>query len=133
MQKSILPRTAKKFLLLFSFYAAISVSVQGATFTPLPPELTAMSAQAFQSLYRMDYKTAKHYFERMTRHDPKHPAGYIYAGTTLWLEQLAGLRRMQTQLYNRNDAFFRQEMDTMDPALEKRFYATVEKGIIRAQ
>ena len=42
---------------------------------------------------------------------PDHPAGYIYMGNAIWLNYLADLRRLQTNVYNKNDAFFdtRQE------------------------
>jgi tetratricopeptide (TPR) repeat protein len=87
----------------------------------------------FEALYSMDYSQAKKEFEEMTRLEPKHPSGYIYLASTIWLEHLSKLRRLQSQIYNRNNVFFRTAQDPVDPAVEKLFYQNIEKGIVRAQ
>jgi tetratricopeptide (TPR) repeat protein len=98
----------------------------------LSPELEAQCTQGFQAIYQMDYKKGKEQFEKMIRSDPNHPAGYVYLASAIWLEHLSGLRRLQSQLYNRGNAFFRQKNDKTDPAIEKLFYRTIEKAKIRA-
>ena len=69
----------------------------------------------------------------MAKLDPKHPSGFVYLSGAIWLEHLAVLRRLQTQLYNRNDAFFRQSRNPVDPGVEALFYRTLQKGIARAE
>ncbi len=126
--------TLLKFSLLFSFsffftFASNAIAQTGL----LSPQLEAHCTQGFQAIYEMDYKKGKEQFDRMIKADPKHPAGYIYLASAVWLEHLSGLRRLQTQLYNRGNAFFRQQNDKPDSAVEKLFYNTIEKGIIRAE
>jgi tetratricopeptide (TPR) repeat protein len=99
----------------------------------LSRELEAQCTQGFQAIYQMDYKKGKEQFEKMIQSDPKHPAGYVYLASAIWLEHLSELRRLQSQLYNRGNAFFRQQKDKTDPAVEKLFYRTNEKGQIRAE
>jgi tetratricopeptide (TPR) repeat protein len=99
----------------------------------LSPQLDQLRIEGFRALYNMDYATAKSSFEAMTRQDPKEPAGYVYLGSAMWLEHLASLRRLQTQLYNRNNAFFRQSKDQVDPKLEKEFYDLMSKTKARGE
>jgi tetratricopeptide (TPR) repeat protein len=99
----------------------------------LLPKLETQCTQGFQAIYQMDYEKGKEQFEKMIESDPKHPAGYVYLASAIWLEHLSGLRRLQSQLYNRGNAFFRQQKDKTDPAVEKLFYQTIEKGKIRAE
>jgi tetratricopeptide (TPR) repeat protein len=86
----------------------------------------------FRFLYEMKYPEAKTQFEQMIQKDPSHPAGYIYLASSVWLEQLSKMRRLQTQIYNRGNAFFQQQNDPTDPQVEKAFYGMIEKGRIRA-
>ena len=124
-------RTQLKFSLLFSLLFLFA-GICTAEPELLSPELEAQCTQGFQAIYQMDYKKGKEQFEKMIQSDPKHPAGYVYLASAIWLEHLSGLRRLQTQLYNRGNAFFRQKNDKIDPAVEKLFYRTIEKGTIRA-
>jgi tetratricopeptide (TPR) repeat protein len=89
--------------------------------------------QGFEALYSMEYSPAKKEFEEMTRLEPKHPSGYIYLASAIWLEHLSRLRRLQSQIYNRNNAFFQSAQDPVDPTVEKLFYQNIEKGIVRAK
>jgi hypothetical protein len=124
-------RTQLKFSLHFSFLLLFA-GICTADSELLSTELEAQCTQGFQAIYQMDYKKGKEQFEKMIQSDPKHPAGYVYLASAIWLEHLSGLRRLQTQLYNRGNAFFRQKNDKNDPAIEKLFYRTIEKGKIRA-
>jgi len=125
-------RTPQKFSLLFSFLFLFTGFTAAET-ELLSSQLEAQCTQGFEAIYQMDYKKGKEQFEKMIQSDPKHPAGYVYLASTIWLEHLSGLRRLQTQLYNRGNAFFRQKEDKTDPAVEKLFYRTIEKGMIRAE
>ncbi|MCI0607360.1 DUF3808 domain-containing protein [bacterium] len=125
-------RTPLKFFLLFSF-VFLFARISAAETALLSPELEAQGMQGFAAIYQMDYQKGKEQFERMIQLDPKHPAGYVYLASAIWLEHLSGLRRLQTQLYNRGNAFFRQKEDKTDVAVEKLFYRTIEKGMVRAE
>ena len=99
----------------------------------LPAPLETLCKLGFKSLYSMDYAGARAHFEEMTRFDPKHPAGFVYLASAVWLEQLSSLRRLQSQIYNRNNAFFTAGQDSANPTVERSFYKNVEKGIARAE
>jgi tetratricopeptide (TPR) repeat protein len=98
----------------------------------LSPQMAAHCALGFEQLYSMDYAAAKAHFEEMTRIEPRHPAGYVYLASAVWLEHLASLRRLQFQIYNRNNAFFMAHPESPDPNVEKLFYANITKAIARA-
>src|SRR5439155_17163747 len=85
----------------------------------LTPALDQDRIEGFNNLYNMNYPRAKEYFVAMTKIAPEHPAGYIYLAATIWLEHLAALRRLQTGLYNRNDAFFTGNAEVFDPSVDK--------------
>src|SRR5262245_12151065 len=97
--------------------------------SPVPENLESNFRQGFHALYSMDYSQAKKEFEQMTRLEPKHPSGYIYLASAIWLEHLSKLRRLQSQIYNRNNAFFQTSQDAVDPEVEKLFYRNIEKGM----
>jgi tetratricopeptide (TPR) repeat protein len=101
--------------------------------SPLPSNVQADCENAFRLLYQMEYPAAKEQFRVMIGKDTKHPAGYVYLASAVWLEHLSKLRRIQTQVYNRGNAFFRQRESSIDPVVEKLFYSTVEKGMVRAK
>ncbi|HEY4490538.1 MAG TPA: hypothetical protein VI958_01010, partial [Acidobacteriota bacterium] len=100
-----------------------------ASATALTPELESIRAEGFEALYNMNYEMAKTKFESMTKVDPQHPAGYIYTASTVWLNYLFKLRRLQTSLYNRNDAFFTKKTKELDPAVDKEFTEIMSKGM----
>ncbi len=129
-----LKHIATKFWLLFSLALFCARVVSAEPLNALPPESEKDCIRGFHSLYEMDYKAAKQQFELMIQKDTKHPAGYVYLASAIWLEHLAKMRRLQTQIYNRGNAFFRQrQQDPIDPVVEKLFYSTMEKGMIRAK
>ncbi|MGH9856955.1 MAG: hypothetical protein ACRD4B_03825, partial [Acidobacteriota bacterium] len=121
-----------KFWLLFSLLLLCSLA-QANEVSPLPSDLQIDCERGFRSLYQMDYSAAKDQFRKMIEKDTKHPAGYVYLASAVWLEHLSKLRRIQTQVYNRGNAFFRQRESAIDPIVEKLFYSTVEKGMVRAK
>jgi tetratricopeptide (TPR) repeat protein len=126
----ILKRMRVKFLTLFSLMFCCAIPLQA---QPLPQNLEPLCKEGFGSLYQMDYATAKRQFEQMIKSDSKHPAGYVYLASAIWLEHLATLRRAHTRLYNRGNAFFRQKNDAVDPVVDRLFHQTMQKGIVRAQ
>lgn len=133
----ILPRTLLKFLPLCRAAVVCALfltltSVLSAETQLMSAELAAHCKLGFTNLYSMDYAGAKSEFEEMTRIEPKHPAGYVYLASTVWLENLASLRRLQFQLYNKNNAFFMARQEAANAAVEKTFYANITKAVARA-
>lgn len=108
-------------------------SAASATQELLPPALDQLRQDGFSSLYNMHYQEAEKNFKEMIRTEPKHPAGYVYLASTIWLEHLAALRRLQTSLYNRNDSFFFESNEETDRKVENSFRETMEKGIRLAE
>lgn len=108
-------------------------SVASATPELLPMALDQLRQEGFSSLYNMHYQEAEKNFKEMIRTEPKHPAGYVYLASTIWLEHLAALRRLQTSLYNRNDSFFFASNEETDRKVENSFRQTMDKGIRLAE
>ena len=121
-----------KFWLLFNLTLLSSIAI-ASEISPLPSGLQVDCERGFRSLYEMDYFVAKNQFRTMIEKDTKHPAGYVYLASAVWLEHLSKLRRIQTQVYNRGNAFFRQRESSIDTIVEKSFYSTIEKGMVRAK
>ncbi len=66
---------------------------------------------------------------------PADPAGYAYAATTLWLQELAGNQELSIDRFAASD-FFREmprQLTNVDPKLESRFRALSEKAIDAAR
>ena len=124
-------RTPLKFWLCFSLLLAC-VPCAHAGPSLLPTALEEPCRNGFEALYSMDYARAKLEFEEMTSLAPKHPSGYVYLASAIWLEHLSSLRRLQSQIYNRGNTFFRSSQDPVNPSVEKNFYRNIEKGIGRA-
>jgi len=95
----------------------------------LTPQLEQLRSEGFDALYNMRYEEAKAKFLQMTKLDAGHPAGYIYTAGSIWLNYLFKLRRLQTSLYNRNDAFFTKTVRELDPVVDKEFQDTMAQGI----
>jgi hypothetical protein len=118
---SIRAGTPMKFWLLFSLLI-LSFRADAESIRPIPVELEELQSRGFSALYNLKHDEAIKQFQMMVAKDSRHPAGYVYLGSALWLQELTRLRRIQTQLYNRGNAFFRQrEKPVVDPALEKSF------------
>lgn len=120
----------KSYLLLLLFLISSTASEAQELF---PGPLAHLRQEGFSSLYNMHYEDAEKNFKEMILTDPKHPSGYIYLASTIWLEHLAALRRLQTSLYNRNDSFFFESNEETDGKVEKSFRETMNKGIRLAE
>src|SRR5262245_54023454 len=118
--------TRPKFWLFYSLIVISLSPAYAAQPSPIPANLELNFRNGFQALYSMDYSQAKKEFEEMTRLEPKHPSGYIYLGSAIWLEHLSKLHCLQSQIYNRNNAFFQSSQDPVDPIVEKLFYQNIE-------
>jgi tetratricopeptide (TPR) repeat protein len=135
---STLPLIRRKSLRLCRFTAvlfiffALGTGVSAEEPQLMSNELASRCKLGFAKLYSMDYPAAKAEFEEMTRMEPKHPAGYVYLASAVWLEHLASLRRLQFQLYNKNNAFFMARQEPADPIVDKAFYSNITKAIARA-
>lgn len=122
----------KSFWVCFSI-ACLWIASTGFAGNLLPPDLNERRHTGFTAMFNMDYAGARTAFEDMIRMAPDHPAGYIYLADTVWLQHLAALRRLQSRVYNRSDAFFSKTEDAADPKVEKEFRDLMDKGIARAE
>ncbi len=112
------------FLLLFISVAQAAI---------LPAELDQLRSDCAENLFNMRYADAEIACRQMTKVDPKHPAGYVYLANTIWQGYLGSIRRIQSGLYNRNDAFFREQKEEVDPKVDREFRQTVTKAISLAE
>ncbi len=123
----------KVFVLLIPFLFPIS-ALSAAQDPLLPPQLDELRTQGFTHLFNMRYQEAQSSFESMTQADPKHPAGYIYTGNAIWLHHLADLRRLQSNVYNKSDAFFDNEkQEKANPKVDTEFRKNMNKGVELAE
>ena len=109
------------------------LSISSAHAALLPPELDKLRAECSEKLFNMQYKEAVNACRQMTKVDPKHPAGYAYLANTIWQGYLGSIRRIQTGLYNRTDAFFRETEEEVDPKVDREFREAASKAISLAQ
>lgn len=79
-----------------------------------------LRAQGFESLYNLDYETARRRFKEITRLFPEHPAGPQFLAATLWLQTLNESRRLQASLYN-TEAFYAKGEEKVDPKILGEF------------
>jgi hypothetical protein len=90
--------------------------------------------RGFQNLFNMRYQDSKADFDAIIQAQPDHPAGYIYMGYAIWLNYLADLRRLQTNVYNKNDAFFdTRKEDKADVKVDAEFRKNMNKGVELAE
>jgi tetratricopeptide (TPR) repeat protein len=104
-----------------------------ASTTLLPDELETLRQEGFNLLFNMEYEEARAKFDRMIEMDPEHPAGYIYLANSVWNHQLASRRLLQSRIYNRNNAFFRETTEQVEANMEKEFRENMSKGIRLAE
>jgi tetratricopeptide (TPR) repeat protein len=82
----------------------------------------------------MRYEESKADFQAIIQDDPNQPAGYIYMGYAIWLNYLADLRRLQTNVYNKNNAFFDTRVeDKADSKVDAEFRKNMNKGVALAE
>jgi hypothetical protein len=100
----------------------------------LPSPSDELRNQGFNNLYNMRYQESKANFEGIIQADPNQPAGYIYLGYAIWLNYLADLRRLQTNVYNKNNAFFdTRKEDKADAKVDAEFRKNMNKGVALAE
>ncbi len=100
----------------------------------LPSPSDELRNQGFQNLFNMRYQESKEDFEAIIQAHPDHPAGYIYMGYAIWLNYLADLRRLQTNVYNKNNAFFdTRTEDKADAKVDAEFRKNMNKGVELAE
>lgn len=111
-------------VLLFLIVSTVSASP-----AILTPEMDQLRQEGFNSLLNMNYDQAKERFEQMIQQSPDHPAGYVYVANAVWQNHLLTLRRLQTRIYNKTDAFFRESKEEVDPHVDKEFYERINRAI----
>lgn len=120
----------RNFLILLLMSCGLSLHAQGL----LTPELEQLRAAGFDALFNMDYEGALQNFEAMQKAAPAEPAGPIYTANAIWLKYLASLRRLQTNVYNRNNSFFDEKAnDSVDPKVDAEFSKQLTRGVDLAE
>ena len=95
-----------------------------------PSEFDRLRTEGFNSVYNIDYKTARERFLQMTRLAPDHPAGYVYLANNLWLETLYQGRRLTTSVYT-GGSFYSQEKeeDAVDQKRDREFNDLIRQAL----
>src|SRR5262245_26454781 len=123
----------KRFHCLLFFICIFPALVHAET-GPLSPQMNEIREQGFNALFNMNYTASKVKFEEMIALEPRQPAGYIYLANAIWLNYLASLRRLQSNVYNRSNAFYKDSKDVeVDPAVDSSFHENIDKGILHAE
>ncbi len=112
-------------LMAFAQSEPVAATVSSA----LTPEAIQLRREGTESMYNIDYATARTKFEEIRKLLPQHPAGDIYLATVIWLEHLNKSRRLQTGLYSDDSSFYagaenakeETEGDAVDPAVDRAF------------
>ncbi len=116
------------------FLSALTVTPAFASTGPLPPRMNELRAAGFRHLFNMNYADARKDFERMIALEPHHPAGYVYLANAIWLNYLAELRRLQTNIYNKGNSFYKDSQDeAVDPAVDDAFRKNINKAVLCAE
>ena len=93
-----------------------------------------LRVEAFHALFNMNYTKARSDFEQMIALEPKHPAGYVYLANAIWLNYLASLRRLQTNIYNKGTSFYKDAKDEeVDPSVDRAFRENIDKAVLHAE
>ncbi len=82
--------------------------------------LDELRVAGFESLYNLDYDTARKNFKEIVRLFPDHPAGPQFLAAALWAQALNESRRLQSSLYN-TESFYEQKEDKPDPRMVEEF------------
>ncbi len=97
---------------------------------PDPVEFDRLRNEGNDSLYNLDYQTARERYLRMTKLAPDHPAGYVYLANNLWLETLNASRRLTTSVYS-SGSFYAQdaEEDEVNKKRELEFNNLIKQAL----
>lgn len=82
--------------------------------------LDELRVAGFESLYNLDYDTARKNFKEIVRLFPDHPAGPQFLAAALWAQALNESRRLQSSLYN-TESFYEQKEDKPDARMVEEF------------
>jgi hypothetical protein len=88
--------------------------------------LDVLRAQGYQSLYNLDYKSARQSFLEIIKLAPDHPAGPQCMAASLWLEQLNESWELKATLYSTKA--FAQENRQQEPARKEEFRSWIRKA-----
>jgi hypothetical protein len=84
------------------------------------PGLEELQAKGSEALFNLDYDVARQKFKEISRLYPDAPTGPEMLATTLWLETLNQVRRLQAALYS-TQSFYAGTEDKPDPRVVQDF------------
>jgi hypothetical protein len=84
------------------------------------PRLEELREQGSEALFNLDYDVARQRFKEMTRLYPDDPTGPQMLASTLWLETLNHLRRLQAAVYS-TQSFYAETEDKPDARVIQDF------------
>lgn len=85
----------------------------------LKSRLDELRARGYQSLYNLDYESARASFSEMIKLAPDHPAGPQCMAASLWVQQLNESWELKATLYSTKT--YSQENRLQDPKRKQEF------------
>lgn len=115
-----------RLLILVSLFVPVQLSAE---IVLMSPRMEELRNEGFHALYNLNYDKAEGTFEEMTRIEPKHPAGHLYLANIVWQKHLSSIRRLQTGIYSRSDAFFSETDEDIDSRTDRLFRERIARAI----
>ncbi|MCI0624446.1 MAG: tetratricopeptide repeat protein 39 [Acidobacteria bacterium] len=83
---------------------------------------------AFEALYNLDFESSKSLFRHVAAAEPESATVRAFLASALLYEMLAEQRKLQSQLFQIDNAFLHQPRLPPDPELERSFQRAVEES-----
>ena len=85
------------------------------------------------ALYNLDFNTAQHGYETLTREFPENPDYWNALASSIWLKVTFDQQKLNLESFSGRDSFGTKEShDVVDPADEKRLRETIQIAISKA-
>jgi tetratricopeptide (TPR) repeat protein len=88
--------------------------------------------EATDALYNLDFNTAQHGYETLTREHPDNPDYWNGLASAIWLKITFDQQKLNLESFSGRSMGTRDSKDTVDPGDEKRLRDTIETAIQKA-
>jgi hypothetical protein len=80
---------------------------------------------SIDALYNLDFSTAEHGFESLTRDEPDNPEYWNALASAIWLKIIYDQQKLNIESFSGSSLGTRDSSETIDPGVEKRLRDTV--------
>jgi tetratricopeptide (TPR) repeat protein len=88
--------------------------------------------EATDALYNLDFNTAQHGYETLTREHPENPDYWNGLASAIWLKITFDQQKLNLESFSGRSLGTRESKDTVNPADEQRLRDTIESAIQKA-